>query len=186
MNNRIFTVMLICLVFGLAGSSIAETIEFELYTKDEEPYLINKGTHDFARMVADFGAAFNNNPFRFADAEAYWIYKFDFDKVVMATAIMDLGAEYKVSIAVSDLGNDEDYKVAMEEKNHVHDVANKKIYTVNYSDYFKAPSRKIWIKFQDSIPADGWGPYLDSFKLDYTLGQSVDYGNKLTATWGMI
>jgi hypothetical protein len=55
-------------------------------------------------MVADFGAGFTNNHFRFADMAVFWICKFEFDKSVIATAKMDLGAEYNVSIAMSDMG----------------------------------------------------------------------------------
>jgi hypothetical protein len=44
----------------------------------------------------------------------------------------------------------------LEEKNHVHASENKGIKEIKFTDYFKAPSRKIWIKFEDSIPADGW------------------------------
>jgi len=186
MNRVIYIALLLFFIFELEVISIADTIEFEPYTEEEEPYLINKGTHDFAKMVVDFGAAFNANHFRFADGDAYWIYKFDFNKSVMATAIMDLGAEFKVSIAISDLGEDDDYKIVMEEKKHTHGLENKKIYTIKWGDHFKIPTKRLWIKFQDSIREDGWGPYLDKFTLEYTLGQPVEPAGKLALSWGMV
>jgi len=68
--------MSIFLVLLLEGISAAETITFEPYTDEEKPYLIDGGTHNFDRMVADFGVGFTNNHFRFADMAAFWIYKF--------------------------------------------------------------------------------------------------------------
>lgn len=176
----------ICLLLGLDGASAAELITFEPYTKEEEQYLIDGGTHNFARMVADFGAGFTNNHFRFADMVTFWIYKFEFNEPVTATAIMDLGAEFKVSIAISKKGEDDDYVVMLEEKNHVHALENKKVRTIKFSDDFKKPSKTVWIKFEDSLPQDGWGPYLDSFTLEYTVGQSVEFISKLATTWTSI
>jgi hypothetical protein len=186
MKTKIAMFITIGLCLLIVGTCIAETITFEPYTDEEKPYLIDGGTHDFAKMVADFGAGFTNNHFRFADMAVFWIYKFEFDKSVIATAKMDLGAEYKVSIAMSDMGEEGDYVKVLEEKNHVHDLKNKGIKEIKFTDYFKAPSRKIWIKFEDSIPADGWGPYLDSFTLEYTLGQAVESTGKLATIWSKI
>ena len=50
----------------------------------------------------------------------------------------------------------------------------------------KSPGKKAWIKFEDSIPADGWGAYLDVFTLEYTLGVSVEPAGKLATTWSKI
>jgi len=186
MKTRIAMLITTGLCLLIVGTCIAETITFEPYTKEEEPYLIDGGTHNLAKMIADFGAGFNGNHFRFADGATFWIYKFEFDRAVIATAIMDLAAEYKVSIAMSDMGDEGDYVLVLEEKKHVHATENKGIKTVKFSDYFKSPSRKAWIKFEDSIPADGWGPYLDTFTLDYTLGQPVESKGKLANTWGNI
>ncbi len=96
----------VLLLFGLNGISIAETITFEPYTEEEEPYLIDGGTHSFDRMVADFGGGFTGNHFRFADMSVFWIYKFEFDAPATVTATMDLGAEFKVSIAMSNSGEE--------------------------------------------------------------------------------
>jgi hypothetical protein len=174
------------LLAGLGSTCIAETITFEPYDKEEEPYLTNGGTHDLAKMIADFGAGFNGDRFRFADANAFWIYKFGFDKTVNATAKIDISAEFKISIAMSDEGQVDDYVVVLEEKNHVHDRVNREVKTIKFSDYFKTPSKKVWIKFEDSIPADGWGVYLDTFTLEYTLGLSVESAGKLATTWSRI
>jgi len=163
-----------------------ETITFEPYTDEEEPHLIDGGTHNFDRMVADFGAGFTNNHFRFADMNAFWIYKFSFDKPVIASAIMDLGAEFKVSIAISENGEKDDYVVVLEEKNHVHNLANKEVREIEFSDSFNKPSRTIWIKFEDSLPQDGWGPYLDSFTLEYAFSAAIKTTAKLTTTWSSI
>ena len=186
MRTKIAMLLTTGLCLLIVGTCIAEVITFEPYTKEEEPYLIDGGTHNFAKMVADFGAGFNDNHFRFADMAVFWIYKFEFDRSVTATAKMDLGAEYKISIAMSDMGDAGDYVMVLEEKNHVHDLKNKGIKEIKYTNYFKSPSRKVWIKFEDSIPADGWGPYLDSFTLDYTLGLPVESLGKLATTWSRI
>ncbi len=184
MRNQTLTILVVafCLLLILDASA-KETITFEPYTDEEEPYLIDGGTHNFDRMVADFGAGFTNNHFRFADMNAFWIYKFEFDKPVMATAIMDLGAEFKVSIAISDTGEKNDYVVVLEEKNHVHNLANKEVRTVEFSDFFEKPSRTVWLKFEDNITQDGWGPYLDSFTLEYTVSAAIKTAGKLATTW---
>jgi hypothetical protein len=172
----------ISLLLLLITTVTAKTITFEPYTKEEEPYLIDGGTHNFARMVADFGAGFTNNHFRFADMAAFWIYRFGFDKPVAATAIMDVGAEFKISIAI----REDEYQVVLEEKKHVHDLVNKKVRTVVFGDTFKKPGKTLWMKFEDSLPQEGWGPYLDSFTLEYTEGLSVNPRGRLTTTWGHI
>jgi len=176
----------LCLLISVIDVCIAETITFEPYTDEEKPYLIDGGTHNYDRMVADFGAAFLGDLFRFADGNTFWIYKFEFNRSVQAVVKIDISAEYKISIAMSDLGKPEDYIVVLEEKNHVHNRANREVKTIKYGDYFKAPGKKVWIKFEDSIPADGWGPYLDSFTLEYTLGVSVEPIGKLATTWSKI
>ena len=178
--------LLTLLLLGLKGVSVAEVITFEPYTEEEEPYLIDGGTHNFDRMVADFGAGFTNNHFRFADMAVFWIYKFEFDGPVMATATMDLGAEFKVSIATSRSGEEPDYIVVLEEEDHVHALENKEVRTIESREYFKNPGNTLWIKFEDAIPQDGWGPYLDSFTLEYTVGYSVEPIAKLSVTWGRI
>lgn len=174
-------------LLGLEGIAVAETITFEPYTEEEAPYLIDGGTHNFDKMVADFGAGFTNNHFRFADMAVFWIYKFEFDGPVTATAKMDLGAEFKVSIATTSRVDEESkYIVVFEEKKHIHALENKEVKTIKFSDYFKNPGNTIWIKFEDSIPQDGWGPYLDSFTLEYSVGRSVESIGKLTTAWGRI
>ena len=174
------------LMFGLNGISAAETITFEPYTEEEEPYLIDGGTHSFDKMVADFGGGFTGNHFRFADMSVFWIYKFEFEAPATVTATMDLGAEFKVSIAMSNSDEEPEYIVVFEEENHVHDLGNKEVRTIEFNDYFRNPGNTAWVKFEDSLPEDGWGPYLDSFTLDYTLGLSVESIDKLSATWGRI
>lgn len=174
------------LLLGLGGISAADTITFEPHDEEEEPYLINGGTHDFDRMVADFGAGFNANHFRFADGAAFWIYKFEFDGPVTATATMDISAEFKVSIATSNGGQEPDYIVVFEEENHVHDRGNREDRTIEFNEYFKNPGDTVWIKFEDSIQADGWGAYLDSFILEYTVGFSVEPADKSATTWGRV
>lgn len=189
MKTRIWIFLLISvfLLLALDGISIAETITFEPYTDDEEPYLIDGGTHTLNKMVADFGAGFNDNHFRFADMAVFWIYKFEFDVPVEATIKMDLGAEFKISIAMTRSDEEPNYVVVLEEKKHLHALENKDIKTIQFSDYFKSPGRIVWIKFEDSLPQDGWGPYLDSFTLEYTkLGFSVKPIRRLTTTWSSI
>ena len=178
--------MSIILLSGANIALAAEIITFEPYTEEEEPFLTNGGTHDFDRMVADFGGGFNNNHFRFADMAAFWVYKFEFDAPATAIATMDLGAEFKVSIDVARAGQDPDYVVALEEENHTHAMENKEIRIIEYSDYFENPGNTVWIKFEDSIPQDGWGAYLDSFTLEYTLGQPVESAGKLITAWSRI
>ncbi len=184
MKNIKIIFSIVCSLVSVMNICNAETITFEPYTDEEKPYLIDGGTHSYNRMVTDFGAAFLGDLFRFADGNTYWIYKFEFNRAVQAVAKIDISAEYKISIAMSDAGNPEDYIVVLEEKNHVHNRANREVKTIKYGDYFKAPGRKVWMKFEDSIPSDGWGPYLDSFTLEYTLGVSVESTGKLTTTWG--
>jgi hypothetical protein len=116
----------------------------------------------------------------------FWIYKFEFEAPATVTATMDLGAEFKVSIAMSNSDEEPEYIVVFEEENHVHDLGNKEVRTIEFSDYFKEPGNTAWVKFEDSLPEDGWGPYLDSFTLDYTLGLSVESIGKISATWGRI
>ena len=137
-------------------------------------------------MVANYGANFLNNHFRFADTSASWSYRFEFGPPVLADAIMDLGAEFKVSIAVSEKGDEDDYVVVLEEKDHIHNLANKEVRTVKFSDHFDEPSKTLWVKFEDSIPQDGWGPYLDSFTLEYSVGAAVKAAGKLASTWAKI
>jgi hypothetical protein len=143
-------------------------ISFEPYTDEEKKYLEDHGTHSWDRMVQDFGQGFLNNHFRFADGSAYWIYKFTFPtNRVRAVAKLDLGAEFKVSVSNDELN----YTVELEEREHIHALQNKKVYEINLDKYF-GPTNKtkaIWIKFEDNIPSDGWGPYLDSFTLEYEL-----------------
>lgn len=186
MKNLKMTLLVMGLLTAVMNVCFAETITFEPYTDEEAPYLIDGGTHNLARMIADFGAGFNGDHFRFADGNAFWIYKFQFDRAVNAVVKIDISAEYKISIAMSDSGDAGDYVVVLEEKNHVHNRANREVKTIKYSDTFKVPGKKVWIKFEDSLPADGWGPYLDTFTLEYTLGVSVEPAGKLATTWSAI
>ena len=105
MRNLKIMLLITGLLIVTVGACFAETITFQPYDKEEEPYLINGGTHDLARMVADFDGGFNADHFRFADTNAFWIYKFEFDRTVNAVAKIDISAEYKVSIATSDAGD---------------------------------------------------------------------------------
>ena len=116
----------------------------------------------------------------------FWVYKFEFDGPANATAKMDLGAEFKVSIGTSNGDKEPEYVVVFEEENHAHALENKEIRTIDFGDYFKNPGDTLWIKFEDSIPQDGWGPYLDSFTLEYTVGFSVEPAGKLITTWSRI
>lgn len=144
------------------------TISFEPYTDEEKKYLEDHGTHSWDRMVQDFGTGFLNNHFRFADGSNYWIYKFDFPtNRVRGVIKMDLGAEFKISLSNDGIG----YTVELEEREHVHDLRNKKIYEIKLDKYFGPgnKSKSIWIKFEDNIPSDGWGPYLDSFTMEYEI-----------------
>lgn len=186
MRNQALTLLVVALCLLLKSASAKETITFEPYTDEEKPYLIDGGTHNFNRMVADFGAGFTNNHFRFADMNAFWKYKFEFDKPVIATAIMDLGAEFKVSIAISEKGEKDDYVVVLEEKNHVHNLANKEVRKIEFSDSFDKPGKIVWIKFEDSLPQDGWGPYLDSFTLEYAFSAAIRMTGKLSTTWASV
>lgn len=186
MRNLKIMLLITGLLIIAVSACFAETFTFQPYDKEEEPYLINGGTHDLARMIADFGGGFNGDHFRFADTNAFWIYKFEFDRTVNAVAKIDISAEYKVSIAMSDAGQVDDYIVVLEEKAHIHNRANREVKTIKYSDFIKSPGKKAWIKFEDSIPADGWGAYLDVFTLEYTLGVSVEPAGKLATTWSKI
>jgi hypothetical protein len=186
MRNLKIMLLITGLLIVAVSACFAETITFQPYDKEEEPYIINGGTHDLAKMIADFGAGFNGDHFRFADTNAFWIYKFEFDRTVNAVAKIDISAEYKVSIAMSDAGQADDYIVVLEEKAHVHDRVNRAVKTIKYSDFIKSPGKKVWIKFEDSILADGWGVYLDDFTLEYTLGVSVEPAGKLATTWSKI
>lgn len=181
---KIWTVIL--LIISVGSIVFADVIEFEPHDEEEEPYLINGGTHDFDKMVSDFGAAFTENHFRFADMNANWVYKFEFGAPAEVTVTMDLGAEFKVSIATSRADEEPEYVVALEEENQTHALQNKGEKIIEFSDYFENPGNTIWIKFEDSRPQDGWGPYLDSFSLEYTLGFSVDPTLKIATTWSKI
>ncbi len=114
-------------------------------------------------LYKDFSSAIDINKHRFADAKAYFIYKFTSPSSAGLLKI-NAGNNFVFSIS-SDLKTWEEvlnsYKIYGRD---IHDLSNYKEYVIDISNFLRK-SKVFYIKVSDGSPADGWGGNVGKIEL---------------------
>jgi hypothetical protein len=125
-------------------------------TADEKTYLI------------DDGGSITGGDFRFADGNAYMIYRFDLpDEVTVAFARIRVGNQFVIEAASGESGDfvlEKDWVV--ETGQETRDNGNLDYYYVDLARHLaNNPSKIVRLRLSDGLPSDGWGPYLTSIAI---------------------
>ena len=103
---------------------------------------------------------YRGEAFRFADGTASVVYRFDVPASATAlAATVEMWNQFKVSASTSD----GDWQVVAQEDDPVRDASNRDDYTIDLSRF--AGAATVYLKFEDALPADGWGPAIRSIDL---------------------
>ena len=122
---------------------------------------------DYLYIASDSGR--DSNGFRFADNNAYWIYKFSFDKILSeATLNMVLGNEYCVSVS-NDAKEWQTVAFGIVGAGNRIDSIDVEVGLNSAYSLFGKNNGDIYVKFSDQNPVDGFGCVLRSFSFNYIL-----------------
>lgn len=112
-------------------------------------------------LVEESGSILGGNN-RFADANAYMIYRFDLpNDITQAYAQVNVGNQFIVEAAAGD----GDFVVLQdwvaETGQEPRDMSNHDTYSYNLAPFLaNNPNNIVRLRFRDGQPADGWGPNL--------------------------
>lgn len=101
--------------------------------------------------------------FRFVDGNGQATYGFDVPAGARELqAKIEMWNEYEVSATTvaPDQATDADWQVVAREDREVRDATNRRTYTVDLSRF--AGASRVYLRFRDSFPQDGWGPGIRS------------------------
>jgi hypothetical protein len=88
--------------------------------------------------------------------------------------------QFEVSATTVDpaTATDADWQVLLREEREVRDATNRRIYTADLSQF--AGAQRVYLRFRDSFPQDGWGPGIRSVELTAD-GQAAESFTAATA-----
>jgi predicted alpha-1,6-mannanase (GH76 family) len=132
---------------------VARTVDFDTGTAAELPWLFDAG-----------GSQSNGVQNRFADGNAYFVYRFPFPSgTTAATATLTLDNEYAVDVS----GDGRQWTTVARETQHAHDGQNKAARTFDLTPYL-ASDKAAYVRVSDSFPDEGWGGRLYHLSATYT------------------
>ena len=103
---------------------------------------------------------------RFSDNSAFWIYGFEFpERIKSAWLELEISGQYKIEVS-TDAKNWEQVGAA---KN----IQDKGALYLDISQYLKS-AEKLYVRFSDETPSDGFGASLYNFKIWYSLSAKAD------------
>jgi predicted alpha-1,6-mannanase (GH76 family) len=121
---------------------VARNVDFDTGTAAETPWLWD----------AD-GSQSNGVQNRFADGNAYFVYRFPFPAdTTAAHATLTIDNEYVVQVS----GDGQHWTTVLTETRQIHDGENKADQTIDLTPYL-GPDKAAYIRVSDSFPTDGWG-----------------------------
>ena len=141
---------------------VQNKIKFKTASEDEAQYLFN-----------EYATGTVENTKRFADENAYFIYKFDLEESVSDISL-NLSIENQSKIEVSFDG-----KNYVEVANSISENANDcgKYYSTDILSV-NVPATvgnegEVYVRFSDADPSDGFGCCLYSFEIEWTYGEGT-------------
>ncbi|TDD26549.1 glycoside hydrolase family 76 [Kribbella turkmenica] len=121
---------------------VAHTADFDTGTAAENPWLWDVG-----------GSQSNGVQNRFADGNAYFVYRFPFPSdTATASVALTIDNEYVVQVS----GDGEQWTTVARETEHVHGGENKATLTFDLTPHL-TPTRTAYVRISDSHPEEGWG-----------------------------
>ncbi|MGC4942099.1 glycoside hydrolase family 76 protein [Kribbella sp. DT2] len=131
---------------------VARTVDFDTGTAAELPWLSDAG-----------GSQSNGVQNRFADGNAYFVYRFPFPSgTTAASATLTLDNEYVVDVS----GDGRQWTTVARETRHIHDSSNKAAHTVDLTPHL-GPDKTAYVRIADSFPDEGWGGRLYHLSATY-------------------
>lgn len=131
---------------------VARTVDFDTGTPAELPWLFDAG-----------GSQSNGVQNRFADGNAYFVYRFPFPSgTSAASATLTLDNEYVVDVS----GDGRQWTTVARETEHAHDGQNKATRTFDLTPYL-GPDKAAYVRISDSFPDEGWGGRLYHLSASY-------------------
>ena len=100
---------------------------------------------------------YRGEAFRFADGTASVTYRFDVPATAAAlAATVEMWNQFKVSASSDGAA----WQVVLQEDDPVRDASNRDEYAIDLSRF--AGASTVYLKFEDALPQDGWGPAIRS------------------------
>ncbi|WP_433167709.1 glycoside hydrolase family 76 protein [Kribbella sp. CA-247076] len=132
---------------------VAHEADFDTGTPAESPWLWDAG-----------GSASNGVQNRFADGNAYFVYRFPFPTTTTAASVsLTIDNEYVVQVS----GDGEQWTTVAEETDHIHNGENKATLTFDLTPHL-GPDKTAFVRIADSHPEEGWGGRLYHATATYT------------------
>jgi predicted alpha-1,6-mannanase (GH76 family) len=125
-----------------ADIQVARSVDFDTGTAAELPWLFDAG-----------GSQSNGIQNRFADGNAYFVYRFPFPSgTTSASATLTIDNEYAVEVS----GDGRQWTPLARETEHIHSGENKAALTFDLTSHL-GPDKAAYIRISDSFPDEGWG-----------------------------
>jgi hypothetical protein len=132
---------------------VAHTADFDTGTAAENPWLFDAG-----------GSQSNGIQNRFADGNAYFVYRFPFPSgTTAASATLILDNEYVVEASA----DGRQWTTLARETEHIHNGENKSTRTFDLTPHL-ATTKTAYLRISDSHPEEGWGGRLYHLTATYT------------------
>ncbi|ONI69946.1 glycoside hydrolase family 76 [Kribbella sp. ALI-6-A] len=132
---------------------VARSVDFDTGTAAELPWLWDAG-----------GSQSNGVQNRFADGNAYFVYRFPFPSgTTSASATLTIDNEYVVEVS----GDGRQWTTVARETQHVHSGENKAARTFDLTPHL-GPDKVAYVRVSDSFPEEGWGGRLYHLSATYT------------------
>lgn len=125
-------------------------------------FLANGTAGELPYLYDDHSSGIFGNDHRFADNSAYWVYCFNFDDFVASLHLnLDIGGQYNIECS-SDGSTWKTLAVA-------DGTPGRSNLRFDLTTFLGEPYRKLYLRFSDAQPADGFGPGLWGLGIQYTL-----------------
>lgn len=139
---------------------VGDVVEFSPGGAAEAEWLAEPSSSQLGGPVYDGRA-------RYADAvrfpTRYFVYRFDLPAdVVGATVSVDMGNQFKVSASTEG----RTFTPVLTETRPIRDLSNRQWYSFD-ADALAAGGRTVFLKFEDSQPADGWGVWVARIRANF-------------------
>ncbi|ADB31731.1 glycoside hydrolase family 76 [Kribbella flavida DSM 17836] len=121
---------------------VARTVNFDTGTAAELPWLWDAG-----------GSQSHGPQNRFADGNAYFVYRFPFPSgTTAASTTLTIDNEYHVEVS----GDGRRWTTVARETRHIHGGENKAVRTFDLTPHL-GPDKAAYVRVSDSFPEEGWG-----------------------------